>query len=121
VSVLRLKRGDTLQLAVGPVLKADGSVQDITGHTLRFSAKDRSTDLDNAAILSGAIGSGITITNGPAGLALVVIATAAVTVPTNTGFRVLLWDVQIADPAGVTRTLDSGKLIIERDVTQTSP
>lgn len=119
MSDLRVKRGDTIRLAVGPVMKADGTVQNITGHTLRFTAKDRLADLDAAAILSGStIDARIVITNGAAGLAEVSIPAAL-----TAGFtsdRVLHWDLQIADPGGVTKTLDSGKLIVERDVTRTA-
>jgi hypothetical protein len=117
---LRVPRGDSIVLAVGPVLKADGTVQDITGHTLRFTAKDRLDDLDAAAVISGStIGGQITITDGPGGLARVTIPAAA-----TAGFtadRALHWDVQISDPGGVVKTLDSGKLLVVRDVTRTAP
>jgi hypothetical protein len=118
VTELRVKRGDTIELAVGPVLKGDGSVQDITGHSLRFTAKDRLDDPDGAAIISGSTATTeIIIVDGPGGRAEVQIPPAA-----TSGFttdRVLHWDLQIADPGGVTKTLDSGKLLVERDVTRT--
>lgn len=118
MSDLRVKRGDTINLAVGPVLKADKSVQDITGHTLRFTAKNRLDDLDGAAVLSGSTADGrITITDGPGGLAEVAIPGS-----TTSGFtaaRTLHWDLQISDPGGRVRTLDFGRLIVTRDVTLT--
>jgi hypothetical protein len=112
VSDLRVKRGDSIPLTVGPILQADGDVQDITGYTITFTAKDRLSDADGAAIIT----QGGTITDGPAGLGLVTIPPAS-----TSGFttdRALHWDVQIRDPAGATKTVDSGKLIVERDVTR---
>jgi hypothetical protein len=120
MSDLRVKRGDSIVLAVGPVLKSDLSPQDITGHTIRFTAKARLDDADGAAVIQGStIGGDVDITDGPAGMAEVNIPPAA-----TAGFtsdRVLHWDLQIADPFGTTKTLDSGKLIVERDVTRTTP
>lgn len=110
-----MKRGDTIELHVGPVLKADQTVQDITGHTIRFTAKERLSDLDAAAVIASAP-ENVTLVDGPGGLATIAIPPAA-----TSGFtadRVLHWDLQISDPAGRVRTLDSGKLIVERDVTQ---
>lgn len=119
MSDLHVKRGDSIVLAVGPVLKADGSVQDITGHSLRFTAKNRITDTDGVAPITGTTAGGqIVITDGPGGLARVTIPAAQ-----TDGFttdRVLLWDLQISDPSGVVKTLDSGKLIVTRDVTRTT-
>jgi hypothetical protein len=114
---LRVKRGDTISLAVGPVRAADGSVQNITGHTLRFTAKAKLSDADGAALVAGSTADGrIVITNGLAGLALVSIP-ASVT-DGFTADRVLHWDIQDTDPGGAKKTLDSGKLIVERDVTR---
>lgn len=112
MSDLRVRRGDTIPLQVGPILKADGTVQDISGYTITFTAKNRLDDLDAAAIITQA---GV-VTNGPAGLALVTIPPAATS--SFTTDRVLHWDVQIRDGAGATKTVDSGKLIVERDVTR---
>ena len=107
-----VKRGDTLDFDIGPILKADGTVQDITGYTVTFTAKDRLGDADPGVFqVSG------TIVNGPAGLARVVIPPSS----TN-GFttdRVLYYDVQIRDGGGATKTIDSGKLRVKRDVTRT--
>jgi hypothetical protein len=117
---LRVKRGDSIVLAVGPVLKPDLTPQNITGHTLRFTGKSR-LDLDDvqAEIEGSTVGGEITITDGPAGLAEVVIPPAATEDFEST--RVFHWDLQIADPFGRTKTLDSGKLIVDPDVTRTTP
>jgi hypothetical protein len=117
----RIKRGDSIEFDVGPVLKADGSVQDITGLRLRFTAKDRLDDLDAAAIIVGSTIDGrITITDGPGGYAHVEIPPSATSAFTTD--RALHWDIQIAEPVadGTTKTLDSGKLIVERDVTRSA-
>lgn len=114
---LRIHRGDTIELDVGPVRNRAGVVQDISGHTLRFTAKDRLEDPDNLAVLSGSTAGGqITITDGPGGLARVVIPAAASAAFTSD--RALYWDVQITDPDGRNRTLDSGILDVVRDVTR---
>lgn len=118
---LKKKRGDSIRLAVGPVLKPDGTIQNLTGLVLRFTAKDRLSDSDGAAILTGSTADGrISITDAAGGMALVVIpGSLTAAFPDD---RVLHWDVQLADPGGtITETLDSGRLFIERDVTRTSP
>lgn len=110
-----MKRGDSFTLDVGPVRTSAGAVQNIAGFTIRFTAKDRLDDADGAAIIAGTGA----IDDGPAGLGHVTIPPAA----TNgfTADRVLHWDLQLADPTGPVKTLDAGKLIVERDVTRASP
>lgn len=112
MSDFTVKRGDTIALVVGPILKPDKTPQDITGYTIAFTAKNRIDDADGAAEIA-AVG---TVTDGPAGLGEVEIAAAA-----TSGFttqRVLHWDVQITGPTGRKKTIDSGKMIVERDVTR---
>lgn len=109
---LRIFRGDDLDLVVGPVLKGDGSVQNITGYSVKFTAKDRITDADGSAVIS----TNGTVTNGPAGLGAVSIP--GIATDGFTADRVLLWDVQITDPGGKKKTVDSGKLYVVRDVTR---
>ncbi len=119
MTVLRMRQGDTLTLDVGPVVDAAGVVQNITGATIRFTAKERIADLDAAALLAGSTADGrVVITDAPGGLARVTIPAAL----SNTlGGRVLVWDVQLSLPTGLVKTLDDGTLIIGRDVTRTSP
>lgn len=111
---LRMKRGDDLRLNVGPVRRADDSgTQDITGYTLRFTAKERVADADSAAAIGPVLG---VIDDGPGGIGHVIVPGAS-----TDGFvdlRVLLWDLQISDPGGARKTLDSGKLIVEPDITR---
>lgn len=111
MSDLRVKRGDTIRLVIGPILTSDGSVQNITGYTITFTAKDRVADADPGAFQS--VG---TVTDGPGGMGLVIVPkTATSSFLTD---RVFHWDVQIVDPSGATKTIDEGKLYVTRDVTR---
>ncbi len=117
---LKLKRGDTLDLTVGPLLSDLGVAQSLTGSTVRFTAKDRLDDADGAAVLTGSTADGrITLPDqtGPLkGYAYVSIPPAA-----TDGFttdRVLHWDVQASQPTGRKTTLDEGLLYVTRDVTR---
>jgi hypothetical protein len=112
---LYLKRGDTLDLTVGPVLDDLGAAQDLTGSTVRFTAKDRLDDLDASAVIT-ATGTNRTQSGDTLGVADVSVPPAA-----TSGFtvdRVLHWDVQVSQPSGRTKTLDSGLLYVTRDVTR---
>lgn len=111
MSELHTIRGDTIRLSVGPIIRADGTVQDITGYTIKFTAKAKIEDDDPGVIQVAG-----TVVDGPAGLGQVEIPASD-----TTGFttdRVLLWDVQITDPGGKKKTVDSGKMIVVRDVTR---
>lgn len=112
-----VKRGDTIELLIGPITDDQGTVQDITGSTLRFTAKDRLEDLDVDAVIVGSTADGrITITDGPGGKALVAIPGSA-----TAGFtedRALVCDVQLSQPNGYTRTLWEATLLVTRDVTR---
>jgi len=122
VTDLKRKRGDAIRLAVGPVLKPDGTVQPLAGLTIRFTAKDKLDDADGAAVIAGSTNDGrVTLVgDGSTGEANVVIP-ASVTAGFATD-RTLHWDLQVSDGAGtITATLDSGLLYVERDVTRASP
>jgi hypothetical protein len=115
VADLRVKRGDTVRLSLA-AKKADGTVQPLTGATMKFTAKDRLADADGAALIALAIGSGIVVDDAPNGLATVTIASGLTS--GFTGPRTLLWDVQ-AIISGETKTLAEGKLFVLPDVTRT--
>lgn len=113
---LRVQRGDSIKLALGPIHDAQGNVQNITGATIRFTAKAKLADPDNAAVISGSTPGTITIPVGTDGRAYVNIPGSA-----TSGFtrdRVLHWDVQLFS-GGDTVTIDSGLLYVKRDVTLT--
>ncbi len=123
MTTLRAAHGDTLTLDIGPVVDRAGIVQDITGATLRFTAKARAADLDADAILTGSTIDGrIAVTNGPGGLARVTIPSTAMAaiVLSASGTAVLLWDVQLT-LSSLVKTLDAGSLIVSQDITRTAP
>ena len=117
MSDLRVKRGDSIKLALGPILDQYGNVQNITGATIRFTAKAKLSDLDAAAVITGSTADGrVTIPSGADGRAYVNIPGTA-----TAGFtrdRVLHWDVQLFS-GGDTVTIDEGVLYVKRDVTLT--
>jgi hypothetical protein len=123
VTDLKRKRGDSIELGVGPILMKNGQPQDLTGLILRFMAKDRLSDPDNAAVISGStIDNRIVVTTPSSGEAEVIIpasVTAGLSLPGGLR-RVLHWEVQVAGGDKAV-TLDSGKLIIEAEVIQTAP
>jgi len=110
-------RGDDAAFSI-EVFQEDGiTPQTIAGATLKFTAKDRRTDADVAAVFALETGSGIVHVDEPNGLATITLP-AAVT----DGFvaqRVLVWDLQITGAGGEIRTLDSGRLTVILDVTRT--
>jgi hypothetical protein len=118
---LELHRGDSAEWEF-PVLKADGTAQDITGCSFRFTVKGRVDDLDDDAVISATTANGkCVITNAAAGLMEVRLVPAdtdalAVYPPT-----VLLWDLQVRDAASKVWTVASGKLLVRPDISRTAP
>lgn len=121
MTALRVDRGETIELTVGPVLDENDVVQDLTGSTIRFTAKERLSDLDAAAIITGSTADGRIVIPSQAG-PLRGYAYVAIPASATSGFtakRVLHWDVQISQPGGRVKTLAKGLLYVELDVTQT--
>ncbi len=115
--ILPMARGDSATFVI-PVVAADGVTPvPLTGSTIWFTAKYRLTDEDIAApIRKSTATTGVTITNGPGGVAQVDLLssdTSALTQPTT-----LYWDVQARDGASAIRTLAHGRLVIRLDVTK---
>ena len=115
-TILRVTRGDTAPFVVPVTDRETGLPVDITGASIRFTAKHRRSDADvDAAFVRATGGQGVTITDPTGGLAEVRLTagdTSAFTGPVT-----LYWDVQLV-LAGETRTLDSGRLYVEPDVTR---
>lgn len=117
---LRMKRGDTLRLTAGPLV-VDGVPQDLTGSTIRFTAKDRLSDDDASAVLTGVNPGQITIPSQAGSLrGYAYVAIPASQTAGFTAKRVLHWDVQASQPDGTTITLDDGLLYVELDVTRST-
>lgn len=113
------KRGDTINLT-GVVRDSAGAVVNLTGCTLRFTAKLNRGDADNA---TGAIkkytGSGITHTDAAAGAYRVTLAPADTSSLTAT--TVYFWDLQLTDGSGAVFTVADGTLTVLVDVGVTTP
>jgi hypothetical protein len=117
---LEMFRGDDESFDVS-VYEVDGTTPvDLTGATLRFTAKRRVSDADLDAVIELTTDDGtITVTNAGQGKARLDVP-AAQTFDLTRDLR-LLWDLQITDIADKVRTVATGDLIIRRDVTRTVP
>jgi hypothetical protein len=115
---LSMYRGDDESFDVA-VVDRDGDVVDLTGADLRFTAKRDVGDLDVDAVMAKTIGAGITVTNAAGGLARIDIDAADT--DTMTRGTVLVWDLQAQDNSDKVRTLASGTLRIQVDVSRTAP
>ena len=120
MSTLQVIRGDSAEWEFA-VLKADGTVQPLTGETvaLRWMAKAKADDLDSAAKLTATTANGkCVITDATGGLCEVRLSPA----DTDTLVPgVLLWDLQIRDAAGKVWTVADGKLLVVADISRTVP
>ncbi len=94
-----------------PVLQADGSVQDLTAATVRFTAKAARADADGTAVLERwSPSNGVVITDAVNGLCevrLVPADTSAIVVPVE-----LYWDLQFEGATGKEWSVDEGVLTI---------
>jgi hypothetical protein len=78
-----IKKSSTINVAIA-FTDSEGAALPITGATIRFMIKLSDSKEDAEAIISKATGSGVTITDGPGGLATAVIsATDAQALPKN--------------------------------------
>jgi hypothetical protein len=119
MSYLEGKRGDTNNYT-GTVLDSAGDAVDLTGATLRFTAKLNRGDADNATgVIAKTTGSGITHTNAATGQYRITLAPADTSSLTAT--TLYFWDLQLTDGAGSVFTVDNGTLTITTDVGVTAP
>lgn len=116
---LTMYRGDTPTWELA-VTNAAGAPYNLTGCTIRMMAKRAITDADSAAVLDlSTAGGEITITDAAGGRAEIVppaADTAGLIADVNA-----LYDVQITTGTSRVHTVASGRLLIRRDVTRTSP
>jgi hypothetical protein len=90
----------------------------ITGCSLKFTAKRSLQDLDADAVFQLTTPAEIVITNGPGGLCQINVAsldTSALIVPT-----LCYCDLQLVDLLGNVSTTTTGTLLIKIDVTRTN-
>jgi hypothetical protein len=116
-------RGDTPEWALA-VVDANGDPFSLTGWTVRMTAKRNPADSDAEAVFrlsTDPAEPGITVTNAAGGLATVQpLRTSTNTLTADT---TVVWDVQVAKDGSpdLTFTVDSGTLLIRRDITRTAP
>lgn len=108
-------RGDTE--VFDAAITVAGVPVDITGCSLKFTAKRSLSDSDADAVFQLDTPTGILITNGPGGLCQVYVAsanTSGLLVPT-----LCYCDLQLVDTFGNVSTTATGTLFIKVDVTRT--
>lgn len=110
-------RGDTQ--ALDAAVTVGGVAANITGCSLRFTAKRSLSDSDADAVFQKTTaGGGIVITNGPGGLCTITVGsadTSTLTVPT-----LCYCDLQLVDTSNNVSTTAAGTLLIKVDVTETN-
>ena len=113
---LTMTRGDTPEWAL-TVVAADGSPFDLTDYEVYFTAKRLLTDAD-PGVFQLTVGAGVTVTDAAGGLAT--IQPRRGDTNTLTEDVRLFYDVQLSQEASPdqTFTVDSGTLVITRDVTR---
>jgi hypothetical protein len=119
MSELEMYRGDDESFDIA--VTKDGIAVDLTGASIRFTAKRRATDVDLEAVIAktSAVAGGIVVTNALGGIARVDIVPADT--EDLTASARLIWDLQAVDGTGKVRTLADGTLIVHADVSRTKP
>lgn len=124
----RMFRGDTLVFLVQVLKPAPGSVGDcpalvpvdLTGYTVRFTAKYYLPDNDRQAVvqLTNAIGGGIVVTSALAGMATLTVPPSATRFFPD-GIVRIVYDVQVVDAGGIVSTVEIGIIQVIPNVTRT--
>jgi hypothetical protein len=114
MSALKMKRGDTRQFQSTGVTRG-GLPVNLTGATIRFTAKFKRTDAQASAVISKSTATGgVTIISATAGTYHVTI------LPSDTSSlaadRSLYYDVEMLETDGTVTTIDEGTLSITLDV-----
>lgn len=117
MSDLHLTRGDSYSLSFA-VTDVGGSVVNLTGYSLWFTAKNAYTDLDAAAVMQFEISSGITVTSYSGGTGTIDIAPADWATYTGTGH--LVWDLQAKASDDTVTTVERGRIWVRQDTTITT-
>lgn len=115
---LTVKRGDTSSFSLA--VTQSGAVYNLTGASIRFTAKWNYTDADGSAVFTRTIGSGITIVSAPNGTATITFSAANTS--SLPAYPVsLYYDVQVTDGSSNIFTVVDGILNVNPDVSVTSP
>lgn len=109
---IEMFRGDTAQ--INAAVKTGTTVFDLTGATVKFTA--RQSIVDSAVLFQKTIGSGITITNAVQGTLTVEIAPADTASLTDES-SMLVWDIEVTR-GGQVFTVAHGDLRVSLDVTR---
>lgn len=114
---LVMYRGDSPEFEL-TCKKRDGTPLDISTGELFFTAKASTRLTDEYATFQKTNGDGISIVNGPEGLALVTLDpedTEGIVAPVY-----LYWDLQYVAPSGRPATLVGGDLLVKADVSRST-
>lgn len=114
---ISIRRGDDETLTVTITDAVDLPV-DLTGATVRFTAKRSAKDPDDRAVLSRSTGSGINAPSPTNGVAVITIPKALTALLDPGTYD---YDVQVTTAAGVTSTVVAGLLRVSADVTIAAP
>ena len=117
---LTMHRGDSLVLNIAVADPDTGDPVNLTGATLRLTAKRSLKDADSDAIVVLTTGTGITVTDASGGLAEAEIEPDATDDLGNVTLA-LAWDLQLTTTEGRVFTVASGTLTITPDVSRTTP
>lgn len=114
---LEMYRGDDREFTF--TLTEDGGPMDLTGASLRFTAKRAASDADLVAVITKTTASGIVTDADPTtGIAVATVAMADTTALNRT--TTLVWDLQVTR-GGRTRTVLTGTLLVRIDTSHTAP
>lgn len=118
MSELSMFRGDTKRFTL--TITRSSVAEDLAGAALRWTAKPSLADVDSATTtIRKAIGDGITVTNEAGGIAMLQLDPEDTIALTKT--TTYHYDVQLVTAAGDVETIDTGKITVKLDATQTTP
>jgi hypothetical protein len=112
---LAMVRGDTPSWELS-FSRGGAPIDLVAGSLIWMSAKRALTDIDSAAVFKKSIGSGVTITDAPNGVAVVDLLAADTSTLPDTDIT-LYYDVQLKELSGRITTM-CGKLHVTCDVTE---
>jgi hypothetical protein len=115
---LQIRRGDYVEITF--VARTVGSgLYDLSGATkIWFLAKTNVADVDASAVITKTLANGgITLTDAANGAGKIVLVATDTNAIADTA-PALYYDLQILDLNGRTRTLESGRLFVNSDVTK---